>query len=110
LEKEERRQPPDRARQVNYRLRDWGISRQRYWAARSGHSLRKMWRRAGAEKDLPVTLAGGRHFSTGGQSVDITATWKQCRPARNAAATARARRDTMDTFVDSSWYSAFTDP
>src|SRR5437588_2026442 len=111
LEKERFHNRPVAERQVNYRLRDWGISRQRYWGCPIPIIHCET---CGAvpvpEKDLPVTLPDDVTFDRPGNPLDHHPTWKhvacpQCgRPARRETGT-------MDTFVDSSWYFArFTDP
>ncbi len=98
-------------RQTNYRLRDWGLSRQRYWGCpipviHCGD--------CGAvpvpAKDLPVKLPDDATFDKPGNPLDHHPTWNkaQCPTCGKAA---RRETDTMDTFCDSSWYFArFTDP
>ena len=111
LERERRNNRPVAERQVNYRLRDWGISRQRYWGCPIPiiHC-----ERCGAvpvpEKDLPVTLPEDVTFDRPGNPLDHHPTWKHVAcPQCNGPA--RRETDTMDTFVDSSWYfERFTDP
>ncbi len=92
-------------RSVNYRIRDWGISRQRYWGApipiihcdRCGmHPV--------PQEDLPVVLPHDVEFTGKGGSPlaecrDFVET--QCPKCGGAA---RRETDTMDTFVESSWY------
>src|SRR5690242_6200360 len=111
LERERRNNHPVAERQVNYRLRDWGISRQRYWGCPIPiiHCAR-----CGAvpvpEKDLPVTLPEDVTFDRPGNPLDHHPTWKHV-PCPQCGGPARRETDTMDTFVDSSWYFArFTDP
>jgi leucyl-tRNA synthetase len=111
LEKEIRGGAPVGKRQVNYRLRDWGISRQRYW----GCPIPIIHCEACGvvpvpEQDLPVKLPEDVTFDKPGNPLDRHPTWKtvHCPQCGKAG---RRETDTMDTFVDSSWYFArFTDP
>jgi leucyl-tRNA synthetase len=102
---------PVAQRQVNFRLRDWGISRQRYW----GCPIPIIHCDACGivpvpEKDLPVVLPDDVTFDKPGNPLDRHATWKNVKCPQCGKA-ARRETDTMDTFVDSSWYFArFTDP
>jgi leucyl-tRNA synthetase len=111
LERERRNNRPVAERQVNYRLRDWGISRQRYWGCPIPiiHC-----ERCGAvpvpEKDLPVTLPEDVTFDRPGNPLDHHPTWKHV-ACPQCGGPGRRETDTMDTFVDSSWYfERFTDP
>jgi leucyl-tRNA synthetase len=111
LETATRGNRPVAQRQVNFRLRDWGISRQRYW----GCPIPVIHCEACGvvpvpEKDLPVTLPEDVTFDKPGNPLDRHPTWRNvsCPQCGKAA---RRETDTMDTFVDSSWYFArFTDP
>ena len=101
---------------VNWRLRDWGISRQRYW----GCPIPVIHCEACGvvpvpRGDLPVRLPDDVDFSRPpfnqpGNPLDHHPTWKHV-PCPTCAAPARRETDTCDTFVDSSWYFArFTSP
>jgi leucyl-tRNA synthetase len=102
---------PMAQRQVNFRLRDWGISRQRYW----GCPIPIIHCPACGvvpvpDKDLPVTLPDDVTFDRPGNPLDRHPTWKHV-ACPQCGKSATRETDTMDTFVDSSWYFArFTDP
>ncbi len=95
----------------NFRLRDWGFSRQRYWGApipvvhceTCGIVPEK-------KENLPVRLPDDVSFDQPGNPLDHHPTWKRV-PCPKCGADARRETDTMDTFADSSWYFArFTAP
>jgi len=111
LERETRDNLPVAQRQVNYRLRDWGISRQRYWGCPIPIiHCDKCGTVPVPEKDLPVTLPEDVTFDKPGNPLDRHPTWKNAK-CPQCGGGARRETDTMDTFVDSSWYFArFTDP
>jgi leucyl-tRNA synthetase len=111
LEKENRGNSPVAQRQVNFRLRDWGISRQRYWGCPIPViHCEKCGVVPVPEKDLPVTLPEDVTFDRPGNPLDHHPTWKNVTCPQCGGA-ARRETDTMDTFVDSSWYfERFTDP
>jgi leucyl-tRNA synthetase len=102
---------PVAQRQVNYRLRDWGISRQRYWGCPIPIiHCSKCGTVPVPAKDLPVTLPEDVSFDKPGNPLDRHPTWKNVK-CPQCAGPARRETDTMDTFVDSSWYFIrFTDP
>src|SRR5258708_10448338 len=102
---------PIATRQGNFRLRDWGISRQRYWGCPIPIIRCK---NCGVvpvpERDLPVTLPDDVDFDRPGNSLESDPTWKNV-TCPQCGGPAQRETDTMDVFVDSSWYFArFTDP
>ena len=111
LERETLGSKPVARRQVKYRLKDWGVSRQRYW----GCPIPVIHcENCGVvpvpAKDLPIELPEDATFDKAGNPLDRHPTWKHVDCPKCGTA-ARRETDTMDTFVDSSWYYArFTAP
>ena len=96
---------------TNYRLRDWGLSRQRYWGCpipvvhcdSCGIVPEK-------KENLPISLPDDVTFDIPGNPLDRHPTWRNCN-CPVCGRDALRETDTMDTFVDSSWYFArFTSP
>jgi leucyl-tRNA synthetase len=89
---------------TNYKLRDWGISRQRYWGApipfihckNCGLVPEKL-------ENLPVTLPDDVEITGEGNPLEKHPTWKHC-TCPQCGKEALRETDTMDTFVQSSWY------
>ena len=91
-------------RSINYKLKDWGVSRQRYWGApipfihcqRCGLVMEK-------KENLPVALPKDIEITGEGNPLEKHPTWKytQC---PQCGGDALRETDTMDTFVESSWY------
>ena len=89
---------------INYKLRDWGISRQRYWGApipfvhcdKCGLVPEK-------KENLPISLPNDVQITGEGNPLDTHATWKYC-ACPKCDGDAIRETDTLDTFVQSSWY------
>ena len=89
---------------IIYRLKDWGISRQRYW----GCPIPIIYREDGKiilvpEKNLPITLPKDIDFTKPGNPLENHPTWKYTKCPETGMKAIR-ETDTLDTFVDSSWY------
>ncbi len=96
---------------TKYRLRDWGLSRQRYWGCPIPVVHCESCGTVPEKKEnLPIRLPDDVTFDKPGNPLDRHPTWRDCEcPA--CGASAKRETDTMDTFVDSSWYFArFTAP
>ena len=96
---------------TNFRLRDWGLSRQRYWGCpipvvhceACGVVAEK-------KENLPIALPDDVSFDIPGNPLDRHPIWRKC-ACPSCGQDALRETDTMDTFVDSSWYFArFTSP
>jgi leucyl-tRNA synthetase len=89
---------------TNYKLKDWGVSRQRYWGApipfvhcdSCGLVMEK-------KENLPIALPTDVEITGEGNPLDNHPTWKHC-SCPNCGKDAIRETDTMDTFVESSWY------
>ena len=87
-----------------WRLRDWGVSRQRYWGTPIPIIHCQTCGPVGVPKDqLPVVLPEDVSFDVPGNPLDRHPSWSKA-PCPRCGADARRETDTLDTFVDSSWY------
>jgi len=91
-------------KEINYKLRDWGVSRQRYWGApipfvhcpKCGLVPEK-------KENLPITLPEDVQITGEGNPLELHPTWKHCKCPKCGGEATR-ETDTLDTFVQSSWY------
>ncbi|MEN4053611.1 MULTISPECIES: leucine--tRNA ligase [Sulfurimonas] len=89
---------------TNYKLKDWGVSRQRYWGApipfvhcdSCGLVMEK-------KENLPIALPEDIEITGEGNPLEKHPTWKHCK-CPECGKDATRETDTMDTFVESSWY------
>ncbi|PAF53970.1 leucine--tRNA ligase [Helicobacter sp. 13S00482-2] len=89
---------------TNYKLKDWGISRQRYWGAPIPLiRCEKCGLVAEKDENLPVSLPEDVIIDGEGNPLDKHPTWKYCK-CPECGGDANRETDTMDTFVQSSWY------
>ena len=93
-------------RKVNFRLRDWGVSRQRYWGCPIPVIHCTSCGIVPVPKaQLPVTLPEDVTFDKPGNPLEHHPTWKHV-DCPSCGKSARRETDTFDTFIDSSWYYA----
>lgn len=91
-------------KKINFKLKDWGVSRQRYWGAPipfvhcddCGLVMEK-------KENLPIALPEDIVITGEGNPLDKHPTWKHCK-CPSCGKDALRETDTMDTFVESSWY------
>ena len=99
------------SRSINYRLKDWGVSRQRYW----GCPIPIIYCdtcgiQTVPEKDLPVKLPVKINLNDAGNPLSNQSDWINVKCPK-CTKNAKRETDTFDTFFESSWYFArFTDP
>ena len=92
------------SKKINYKLRDWGISRQRFW----GCPIPVIYREDGVvkavkEKDLPIKLPTVESFNESSNTLDNINSWKETK-CEDTGIKAFRETDTFDTFFESSWY------
>lgn len=90
-------------KKITFRLKDWGVSRQRYW----GCPIPIVYNSKGKalpvnKKDLPILLPDDVDLTVSGNPLEKHSTWKFTKLSSGEKVTRET--DTLDTFVDSSWY------
>jgi leucyl-tRNA synthetase len=90
-------------KKITFRLKDWGVSRQRYW----GCPIPIVYKQNGEavavkKKDLPILLPENVDLNTSGNPLEKHSTWKFTKLSTGEKVIRET--DTLDTFVDSSWY------
>ena len=90
-------------KKITFRLKDWGVSRQRYW----GCPIPIVYNKKGdaipvKKKDLPVLLPDNVDLNTSGNPLEKHPSWKHTKLPSGEKVIRET--DTLDTFVDSSWY------
>ena len=95
---------------ITYRIRDWGVSRQRYWGCPIPIIFCKTCGEVPVpEEELPITLPEDVNFEGKGNPLDFHPEWKHTNCPK-CSKNAIRETDTFDTFFESSWYFArFTD-
>ncbi|MAV61922.1 MAG: leucine--tRNA ligase [Candidatus Pelagibacter sp.] len=89
-------------RKINFRLKDWGVSRQRYWGCPIPIAYDKKGKVFSIPKsELPVKLPENINLNTKGNPLDSADKWKKIKIEGKEFT---RETDTLDTFVDSSWY------
>jgi leucyl-tRNA synthetase len=89
-------------KKINYRLKDWGISRQRYWGCPIPVAYNKNNEIVKIPKEkLPIKLPKNINLNTSGNPLDHQRSWKKMNINGEECT---LETDTLDTFVDSSWY------
>jgi len=90
-------------KKITFRLKDWGVSRQRYWGCPIPIVYKKNGEAVAVEKqDLPILLPDDVKLNVNGNPLDSHSTWKFTKLASGEKVVRET--DTLDTFVDSSWY------
>ena len=91
-------------KKVTFRLKDWGVSRQRYWGCPIPMIYLKNGKVVPVDKsELPVKLPKDVDVNSKGNALDTHPTWKKTKYKKTGEEATR-ETDTLDTFVDSSWY------